>query len=208
MTGAHPYRVDHGTAIPSEDPPVPADGVPVGDGRARGMHDRFRRHRADDGQRPLEHHEPFALLDDRAPSTARRGPATDARGRRSLLPLLHRRVHVHVHVAGHHADEDHQRFRMHLLHGRCGRCRVFAGQRGTRRGRGRNRHLCGAAPGEPTQGLLVNAIVDQQALTLVNDEGKPIESASADGPVRMDAAVRWFGGAWQMRALQVFPKPK
>lgn len=63
-----------------------------------------------------------------------------------------------------------------------------------------------AAPGEPTQGMLVNAIVDQGPFQVLDDQGKVVDSGSGDRDVRMDAAVRWYAGAWQLRGLHVFPK--
>jgi hypothetical protein len=65
-----------------------------------------------------------------------------------------------------------------------------------------------AAPGDPHDGLLVNAIVDQQGSQILDNSGKVVQSAPPEHQVRMDAAVRWQGTAWQMRGLHVFTKAK
>jgi Family of unknown function (DUF6318) len=62
-----------------------------------------------------------------------------------------------------------------------------------------------AAPGVPTDGLLINAVVDQRPSSIVDSDGSVIDTAAAESRVRMDAAVRWKDGAWQMRGLHVFP---
>jgi hypothetical protein len=67
--------------------------------------------------------------------------------------------------------------------------------------------LVTAASGEPAEGLVVNAVVDQAASQLVDQSGKVIQTEPAYPQVRMDASVRWLNGSWQMRALHVFPRP-
>jgi Family of unknown function (DUF6318) len=63
-----------------------------------------------------------------------------------------------------------------------------------------------AAPGEPEEGILVNAIIHQESSTVVDSSGKILERDPTHPNVRMDAAVRWKNGAWQMRGIYVYPQ--
>jgi Family of unknown function (DUF6318) len=63
-----------------------------------------------------------------------------------------------------------------------------------------------AAPGDVTEGILINAIAHQDAAAVVDTHGKTIESTDPNPAVRMDAAARWINHAWQMRAVHVYPK--
>jgi hypothetical protein len=63
-----------------------------------------------------------------------------------------------------------------------------------------------AAPGEPAEGIVINAIVNQASSKLVDGAGKVVETAAATTQVRMDASAVWIGDAWQMRAARVSSK--
>ncbi len=54
------------------------------------------------------------------------------------------------------------------------------------------------APGEASDGLVVNALVNQAAATTVASDGSRSEPAPAKASVRVDAAVRWQSGRWVM----------
>jgi hypothetical protein len=60
-----------------------------------------------------------------------------------------------------------------------------------------------AAPGDPTKGLVVNAVVDQAAGHSEDTAGKVLETIPAEKNVRMDARLKWESDHWQMIAVRV-----
>ena len=62
------------------------------------------------------------------------------------------------------------------------------------------------APGEPAEGLVINAVVDQEPSRLLDRSGTVVRSEPAYSQVRMDASAAWVDSAWQMRAVHIYAK--
>jgi hypothetical protein len=60
-----------------------------------------------------------------------------------------------------------------------------------------------AAPGDPMDRLIVNAIVDQEPGRIVQFDGTVVRSVEARNSLHIDAAVRWVDGRWVMVDAQV-----
>lgn len=60
-----------------------------------------------------------------------------------------------------------------------------------------------AAPGTPSKGLIVNAVVDQAAGHTEDSEKKTISSIPPRSNVRIDARVVWANSQWQVVAVRV-----
>lgn len=60
-----------------------------------------------------------------------------------------------------------------------------------------------AAPGKPKDGLIVNALIDQDSLVTKDNTGAVVDRSDAVRGVRVDARVVWSGAAWQVRAVRV-----
>ena len=63
-----------------------------------------------------------------------------------------------------------------------------------------------AAPGDVAVGLIVDGVIDQSAAEVLDSSGAVLETSPAASDVRMDAAMRWSGSAWTMRAVHVQSK--
>jgi hypothetical protein len=59
------------------------------------------------------------------------------------------------------------------------------------------------APGDPTDRLIVNAIVDQNPGRILGKNGAVLRSVPGREALRVDAAVRWSQGSWIMIEVRI-----
>jgi hypothetical protein len=65
-----------------------------------------------------------------------------------------------------------------------------------------------AAPGTPTTGLVVNALIEYTAGVTTAPDGTVRESFAASPPHRVDARVRWDGQHWKAAGVVIIkPSP-
>lgn len=63
-----------------------------------------------------------------------------------------------------------------------------------------------AAPGDPNDGLVVNALVSQGSVVTVGSDGQEIGRSAAIVKARLDAKVVWKTDRWQVQAVQIVSK--
>jgi hypothetical protein len=64
-----------------------------------------------------------------------------------------------------------------------------------------------AAPGNPNDGLVVSALIQQEPVVTRDRTGEVIDRTTATRNARIDARVIWSGTGWRMRAARIVGSP-